>query len=87
MPKKRLTRVHSVKAQAQIVELTKAGTSIELEIFANKEKLGDLIIGRGSLEWSSRKCSKKYTWTRFASIMDYINENGLRIKKADENND
>src|SRR4029077_8585655 len=55
-PKRRrkLKRKHSVRAELQIMELSKSGTSIKLEIYTEenqKEKLGTLIIGRGSMTW------------------------------------
>ncbi len=44
-------REHSAKAKVQVMELSKAGTSIEVELFADDEKLGTLVIGWGSLTW------------------------------------
>jgi hypothetical protein len=41
-------------ASFRVMELAKAGSSIELEIFASKEKIGTLEIGRGSLFWYRR---------------------------------
>jgi len=72
MPKKRIQRKHAVKANLQVMELAKAGSSLELEIFASQEKLGTLIIGRGSLYWygRNRHKSKRISWTRFAEMMD-----------------
>ena len=56
------------------MELAKAGSSLELEIYASKEKLGTLIIGRGSLYWygRNRHKSKRISWTRFAEMMDEL---------------
>jgi hypothetical protein len=51
MAKKKVVKKHSVSANLHVKELTKAGSSIELEIFASKEKIGTLEIGRGSLFW------------------------------------
>ena len=45
--KKKVQRRHAVKANLQVMELSKAGTSLKLEIFADEQKLGDLTIGRG----------------------------------------
>jgi hypothetical protein len=44
-------RKHSVKATVQILDLSKAGTSLELEVFAkeprqDRKKIGTVIIGR-----------------------------------------
>ena len=65
-------RKHSVSASVQIHELTKAGTSIDFEIFSEAEKLGTIIIGRGSLTWFGRNRRKpiELNWTRFAKLMD-----------------
>ncbi|MBA2339518.1 MAG: hypothetical protein H0V88_03915 [Pyrinomonadaceae bacterium] len=65
---------HGVKAHIQILELTKAGSSIEFEIFADQEKIGRIVIGQGSLTWfgKKRKTGKTVSWSRFAEIMDDI---------------
>jgi hypothetical protein len=58
MPRtKGMRRRHSVRASVQIHELSKAGTSIEFEIFADAEKIGTIIIGRrfDNLVWSQSK--------------------------------
>ena len=49
--KKRKQRKHAVKVNLQVFELSKAGTSLELEILADDQKLGDITIGRGSIIW------------------------------------
>ena len=69
---KRRVRKHSVSASVQIHELTKAGTSIDFEIFSDAEKIGTIIIGRGSLTWFGRNRRKpiELNWTRFAKLMD-----------------
>lgn len=74
MRKKPVVRKHIVKASIQVHELSKAGTSIEFEIYANREKIGTLVIGRGSLTWRGGKRQKEKTisWTRFAEMMDGI---------------
>lgn len=63
---------HAVHAKLNVPELTKAGTSLTLEIYADEEKIGTLIIGRGSLFWrgGKRQKEKKIPWTRFAELMD-----------------
>ena len=48
---KQVIRKHSVKANMHVVELTRAGTSLDLEIYADNVKIGTLIIGQGSLFW------------------------------------
>ena len=73
MPRaKRTRRKHSVRASVQIHQLSKAGTSIDFYIYADEEKIGTMIIGRGSLTWfgRNRKTPIELNWTRFAQIMD-----------------
>ncbi|MBA3357448.1 MAG: hypothetical protein H0U18_16210 [Pyrinomonadaceae bacterium] len=74
MPKKRSIKKHSVKANLQVMELAKAGSSLHLEIYAAKEKIGTLIIGSGSLSWygGKRKIRKRIPWSRFAAMMDEL---------------
>ena len=74
MRKKRVVRKHSVRASIQVQELSKAGTSIEFEIFASGEKIGTIVIGRGSLIWRGgrRQKEKVISWTRFAELMDEL---------------
>ena len=72
--RKKLRRKHAVKANLQVLELSKAGTSLKLEIFAAEQKIGDLTIGRGSLYWHgrNRQSSKRIGWSRFAKMMDKL---------------
>ena len=72
MRKKRVVRKHHVKASLQIHELSKAGTSIEFEIYASKERIGTIVIGRGSITWRGgrRQKEKHVSWSRFAQLMD-----------------
>ena len=72
MPRKRLVRKHQVRATLNVVELTKAGTSLELQVFAEGEKIGSLSIGRGSLTWrgGKRQKEKRLSWSEFAQHMD-----------------
>jgi hypothetical protein len=74
MPRKKSRKKHSVKASFKVMELSRAGSSIELEIYASKEKIGTLRIGRGSLFWfgRSRHKSKRIAWSRFAEMMDEL---------------
>lgn len=67
-------RKHEVNAELKVLGLTKAGTSLELEIFADGEKIGRLVIGRGSLNWSGarRQRVKRIPWSDFARHMDEI---------------
>ena len=74
MPKKKTVKRHSVRAELRVKELTKAGTSLNLEIYASKEKIGTLIIGSGSLFWfgKRRQIRKRIPWSRFAEMMDRL---------------
>ena len=68
------TRVHSVRAEFKVHELSKTGTSLFLEILERGEKIGELTIGRGSLFWKGghRHIRKRIRWTRFAELMDKL---------------
>jgi hypothetical protein len=56
----------------QVLELTRAGSSMEFEIFHGSEKIGTMVVGRGTLTWygKSRRTGKTLSWTRFAKLMD-----------------
>ena len=68
------TRVHVVRAQLAVHELSKAGTSLHVEISARGEKIGELEIGRGSLYWKGgkRQIRKRLRWPQFAELMDKL---------------
>ncbi len=70
--KKTLERKHRVKARLQVEELAKAGSALYLNIFADEEKIGTVIIGRGSFKWygGKRKTGCKISWSMFAQLMD-----------------
>lgn len=74
MPKSRVQSTHAVKAELQVPGLSKAGSSLSLKIYANKLKLGEIMIGRGSLYWYGRhrQKRKRISWTRFAEMMDEL---------------
>lgn len=74
MPRKKLRKKHSVKANLHVLELTRAGSSLDLAIYADEEKIGTMIIGRGSLVWQGgkRKGRKRIGWSRFAEMMDRL---------------
>lgn len=63
---------HSVRAELTVQELTRAGTSLDLMIYAGNEKIGTLIIGQGSLFWrgAKRVKSERIDWTSFAEMMN-----------------
>jgi len=71
---KRAKKKHAVKAALSNVDLAKAGSSLNLQIYAHEEKIGELEVGRGSLYWygRSRHKSKRINWTRFAEMMDQL---------------
>ena len=48
---KRVVRKHVVRAELTNVELVKAKSALRLEVFAAREKLGELEVGRGSIYW------------------------------------
>ena len=70
----RVTRKHEVKADLANFELAKARSSLTLQIYANKEKIGTLEVGRGSLYWQGgkRQRSERLDWSRFADMMDEL---------------
>ena len=73
MPKKKKTEpVHHVTGKLNVVEFTKAGSALELEIYERKRKLGTIVIGRGSFSWrgSNRRNGYWWNWTLFAEIMN-----------------
>lgn len=63
---------HHVKCNMQVLELTRAGSLISFEIYSDEEKIGAIIVGRGSITWVGRGRHKRKTisWTRFATLMD-----------------
>jgi len=54
--------------------VTRAGSSLDLAIYADKEKIGTMIIGQGSLSWKGgkRQITKRIPWSRFAAMMDML---------------
>lgn len=67
-----LERKHAVYATLNVPELTKAGTSLFLYVYASHEKIGELEIGRGGLYWKGgkRHRRKRISWTAFSEMMD-----------------
>ena len=70
--RKRSGHKHEVKAHLSNFDLAKAGSSLNLQIFAHQEKIGELEVGRGSLYWygRARHKSKRINWSKFAEMMD-----------------
>ena len=64
---------HEVKVKVQVLELSKAGSGIELEVFAEGEKLGEIEIGHGSFGWrkaSGKRGFHRVDWTTFATWLN-----------------
>ncbi|MGI8497511.1 MAG: hypothetical protein ACR2OG_08025 [Gemmatimonadaceae bacterium] len=74
MARAAVKRKHAVYANLNVPELTKAGSGLELYIYAKGEKLGELDIGRGGLYWrgGGRHRRRRIDWTRFALKMDEL---------------
>jgi hypothetical protein len=75
MPKKSsAARKHSVSANLSVFQLPKAKSALTLNIFAHKEKIGTIEIGRGSIYWwgKNKQNGKRLSWSRFAAEMDRI---------------
>lgn len=67
-------RKHAVYANLNVPELTKAGSGLELYVYAEGQKLGEMDIGRGGLYWKGgkRHGRKRIDWTHFAEMMDAL---------------
>lgn len=63
---------HSVTAQLQVLELTKAGSAIECKVYADGTQLGTIEIGAGSFGWrpAGKKRFKRKSWTDFEKFME-----------------
>ncbi len=70
--RRREKQVHTVSATLKIPALTKALSSLKLQIKADEQKIGELVIGRGAIYWAGRhrKYLNRISWSRFAKIMD-----------------
>ena len=68
-----LDKKHDVKVQVQVMELSKAGTALTLEVYAEGEKLGEIEIGQGSFGWRKgrgKRGFQRIDWTTFARHMN-----------------
>jgi len=65
-------KVHSVSCSMQVLELTKARSSMSFIISARGHKIGEIILGRGSFMWYSkhRRKPRRFSWSKFAEFMD-----------------
>ena len=64
---------HEVRVTVQVLELSKAGSGIELEISSEDGKLGTIEIGHGSFGWrkaSGKRGFRRVDWTTFAKHMN-----------------
>lgn len=54
------------------LEISKAGSAIELKLYVDDEIRGTIQIGHGSFGWrgKKKKTFKKINWTKFAALMD-----------------
>jgi hypothetical protein len=69
---KSVARKHTANARVQVLGLSKAGTSIEIDIHRENAKLGTLVIGRGSITWfgNNWRNGRRFSWSRFAHLME-----------------
>ena len=69
---RRTVQKHWVYANLNVPHLTKAGSSLELYVFAGKVKIGEMDLGRGGVTWrgGGRHKKKRFSWTRFADMMN-----------------
>jgi hypothetical protein len=72
--KKRSVIRHTATANVQLHDLAKAGASIEIRVSRDEERIGRLVIGRGSITWYGRKwkSGRKFSWSRFADVMETL---------------
>lgn len=72
--KKRAIIRHTATANVQLHDLAKAGASIEIRVSRDEERIGRLVIGRGSITWYGRKWKhgRKFPWSRFAEVMESL---------------
>ena len=72
MKRKRKKRKHEVKVYLQVEKLSKAGSALYLDIFADTEKIGRVEIGRGSFKWfgQNRQKGRRISWSTFAALLD-----------------
>jgi hypothetical protein len=75
---KRPVRQHSVvEADLRVPQLSKAGASLSLTVYARGRKLGEITVGRGSLFWRGgyrhrEQSTKRVPWSRFAAAMNRL---------------
>src|SRR5947209_10991049 len=74
MPKNTSNRKHSARASLRVHELTRAGSSLNVQLYAEGKKIGELVIGSGSLFWfgRNRQRRKRIRWSEFADRMNEL---------------
>ena len=74
MAKRQYQRRYTVRASLDVLELTRAGSSLNLQLFSGGRKLGELEIGRGSVYWTGarKQKSRRIRWSRFAEVMNEL---------------
>jgi hypothetical protein len=74
MATRKRAKRHSVRASLAVRELNNAGSSLDLELYAGGSKIGELVIGRGSLYWygRNRQKRKRIRWSKFADMMNAL---------------
>ena len=58
MAQRKTKRKFLVQANMRVLELSKAGTSVDFDIFSQGETFGTLVIGRGSVSWRGQNRSR-----------------------------
>ena len=73
MPTQRQKK-HHVRALLTVRELTRAGSSLNLALYSESNKIGQLEIGQGSLYWwgRNRRTRKRIRWSEFAKMMNEL---------------
>ena len=63
---------HQVKVSVQVLDLSKVGSGINLEIKSEGVMLGTMKIGHGSIRWrgANKQKFKRIGWSEFAKLMD-----------------
>ena len=74
MAKRRDRQKHEVKAELSNFQLARARSALKLQIFARREKVGELQVGRGSLYWwgKHRQKHKRVSWSKFTKMMNQL---------------
>jgi hypothetical protein len=72
--KKKAKKVHHVTGTLNVVEFTKAGSALTLQVYDKDQLLGEITIGRGSFTWRGGRRrwfnEHSWSWTRFADLMN-----------------